>query len=98
MLAYEHFENKLKLTHFIFTRFLDTSLIDVDLQPKYVRVTVKQKIFQIALNDEIKISESTTQRSQMTGNLLIIMPKLTAQGEVRITKHDVKLTGELIVL
>lgn len=30
----------------------------------------------MALNDEIRIDESTSKRSQITGNLLIVMPKL----------------------
>lgn len=57
-------------------RFLDTSLINVDLESNYVRVTIKGKIFQVSLRDEIKIDESTSQRSMTTGHLLIIMPKL----------------------
>jgi protein TilB len=59
-------------------RFLDTSLIDVDVQPNYVRVTIKDKIFQMALNDEVQIDASTSKRSQITGHLLIVMPKLRA--------------------
>lgn len=58
-------------------RYLETSLIDVDLEPKYVRVTLKGKMFQMALNEEIRTSDVTSQRSQMTGHLLIIMPKLS---------------------
>lgn len=57
-------------------RYLDTSLIDVDAQANHIRVTVKKKIFQLALRDEIRISDSTTQRSLATGHLLIVMPKL----------------------
>jgi protein TilB len=48
----------------------------VDVQPNYVRVTIKGKIFQMALNDEIRIDESSSKRSQTTGRLLIVMPKL----------------------
>lgn len=51
-------------------------MIDADIQPNYVRVTAKQKIFQLALDQEIRTSDSTIQRSQTTGHLLIIMPKL----------------------
>jgi protein TilB len=65
-------------------KFLDTSLIDVDVQPNYIRVTVKEKIFQMALNDEVVCSESTSKRSQTTGNLLITMPKLN--GEARLVE------------
>lgn len=57
-------------------KFLDTSLIQVDLQINYVRVDVKGKTFQMALKDEVKISESTSKRSLITGHLLIVMPKL----------------------
>lgn len=52
-------------------------MIDVDAQPNYVRATVKHKIFQLALNDEIRLSATTSKRSQITGHLLITMPKLS---------------------
>lgn len=61
-------------------RFLDTSLIEVDAQPNYIRVTVKGKVFQMALNDEIRVDASTSQRSQITGHLLIVMPKLNGEN------------------
>lgn len=51
-------------------------MIDVDVQPNYVRVCVKDNIFQLGLNDEVNIEASTSQRSIVTGNLLITMPKL----------------------
>lgn len=76
-------------------RFLDTSLIDVDCQPNYVRVTVKGRIFQMALVDEIRVDEATSKRSQTTGRLLIIMPKLSASNLItssttRSKKNDVQ--------
>lgn len=61
-------------------RYLDTSLIDVDAQPKYIRVTVKQKVFQLALNEEIRMDAATSKRSQATGHLLVTMPKLLVDG------------------
>ena len=76
-------QSKSQLSNFIsnlFLRFLDSSLIDVDAQPNYVRVTVKGKIFQMALNDEIHVSASTSKRSQTTGHLLITMPKLNPEN------------------
>ncbi|XP_065161705.1 protein tilB isoform X2 [Atheta coriaria] len=57
-------------------KHLDTSYIDVDLQPLYARVTIKGKIFQYALPEEILTDSSTCQRSQITGHLVLIMPKL----------------------
>ncbi|KAH8286629.1 hypothetical protein KR018_002457, partial [Drosophila ironensis] len=57
-------------------RHLDTSLIDVDVQTNYTRVTVKKKIFQIAYNDEVKPDATVVQRSQTTGHLQITLKKL----------------------
>ncbi|XP_055711540.1 protein tilB [Phlebotomus papatasi] len=57
-------------------KFLDTAHLSVDVQPNYVRVGVKKKIFQLALDEEVKCEESVTQRSEITGHLLVKMPKL----------------------
>ncbi|GBM74859.1 Protein tilB [Araneus ventricosus] len=56
-------------------RFLDTSLLEADVQPNYVRVKVKGKYFQLLLPGEVHPDRSTCQRSQTTGHLVIIMPK-----------------------
>lgn len=34
----------------------------------------------MALNDEIRVDASTSKRSQTTGHLLIVMPKLNAEN------------------
>ncbi|KAL9954199.1 hypothetical protein ACROYT_G041702 [Oculina patagonica] len=57
-------------------KYLDTSLIDLDVQPTYVRVTVKGKVFQLALNEEVNPDSSSAKRSQTTGHLIIEMPKM----------------------
>ncbi|XP_055372062.1 protein tilB [Condylostylus longicornis] len=57
-------------------KFMDTSLLKCDVQPNYVRVDVKDKIFQLHLQNEVKCSESSSKRNQITGQLLIVMPKL----------------------
>ncbi|KAF6720417.1 tilB-like protein [Oryzias melastigma] len=62
-------------------RHMDTSLIDADVQPTYVRVSIKGKIFQIVLPAEVKPDSSTAQRSQTTGHLLLTMP--LADGEIK---------------
>lgn len=56
-------------------KHLDTELIDVDLQPIYVKISIKEKIFQIVFPDEILIDKSTCQRSTTTGHLVIKMPR-----------------------
>ncbi|XP_067462918.1 dynein axonemal assembly factor 11 isoform X2 [Thunnus thynnus] len=65
-------------------RHMDTSLIDIDVQPTYARVSVKGKIFQIVLPAEVKPDSSTAQRSQTTGHLVLTMPR--AEGEIKVTK------------
>lgn len=57
-------------------RYMDTSLIEVDVQPTYVRVMVKGKPFQLALSAEVQPDRSSAKRSQTTGHLLICMPKV----------------------
>ncbi|GFR05582.1 protein tilB homolog [Trichonephila clavata] len=56
-------------------RFLDTSLVEADVQPNYVRVKINGKYFQLLLPEEVHPDMSTSLRSQTTGHLLITMPK-----------------------
>ena len=60
-----------------FSRYLDTALIDVDVQPEFVKVVIKGKVFQITLNEEVCVDSSSAKRSQTTGHLVITMPKVT---------------------
>jgi hypothetical protein len=48
----------------------------VDIQPTYVKVLIKGKIFQIVFPEEINVESSTAQRSQTTGHLVLTMPKV----------------------
>ena len=57
-------------------KYMDTSLLAVDVQPNYVRVTLKGKALQLALNHEVKADSSSAKRSQITGHLVITMPKV----------------------
>ncbi|NXD33130.1 TILB protein, partial [Copsychus sechellarum] len=56
-------------------RHLDTSLLDVDVQPTYICVLVKGKPFQLVLPEEVKPDSSSAKRSQTTGHLVVTMPK-----------------------
>lgn len=57
-------------------KYLDSSLIDVDVQPEYVRVTLKGEVLQLVLREEVSTDNSKAQRSQTTGHLVVTMPKL----------------------
>ncbi|XP_059060627.1 protein tilB [Achroia grisella] len=59
-------------------KHLDTSLVDIDIQPNYVRVVIKGKVFQLHLPEDVDTTNSTAQRSQTTGHLLVTMPKANA--------------------
>ncbi|XP_029655082.1 protein tilB homolog [Octopus sinensis] len=62
-------------------KYLDSSLINVDIQPKYVRVLIKGKVFQLSLGMEISQTRSTCQRSKTSGYLSITMPKVIFNSE-----------------
>ena len=49
------------------------------MQPSYIRVVIKGKVFQLVLNDDVSPDSSTAQRSQTTGHLVVTMPKLSAK-------------------
>ncbi|KAH8965779.1 hypothetical protein BDL97_04G133800 [Sphagnum fallax] len=55
-------------------RYLDTSLIDVDVQPYLVRILVKGKLLQLHLPSEVKTDASIAQRSTTNGHLVVTMP------------------------
>ncbi|CAF0938026.1 unnamed protein product [Adineta steineri] len=57
-------------------RHMDTSLVDVDVQPTYIRITIKGKVLQLALPEEVNTTLSVAERSKTTGHLVIKMPKI----------------------
>lgn len=67
-------------------KYLDTSLIDVDVQPNYARVTVKGKVFQLVLPEEVQPDRSLAQRSQATGHMLLTMPKVKEVVKPEVVK------------
>ncbi|XP_072707258.1 dynein axonemal assembly factor 11 [Ciconia boyciana] len=71
-------------------RHLDTSLLDVDVQPTYIRVLVKGKPFQLVLPEEVKPDSSSAKRSQTTGHLVVSMPKAK---EIILAKQKVSSTS-----
>lgn len=76
----------MKLLTFLFCRFMDTSDLDVDVQPTYVRVTIRKKILQLVLDEEVKIDESSAKRLIGSKLLEITMPKvsyLTMCGRIK---------------
>ncbi|XP_023288496.1 protein tilB homolog, partial [Orussus abietinus] len=59
-------------------RYLDTSYLDVDVQPRYVRVTIKGKVLQLTLPCEVQIDNSSVKRNVVTGHLMVTMPRVNS--------------------
>ena len=57
---------------------MDTSSLDVDVQPTYIRVVVKDKVTQMHWPDEILCDSAQVQRSQTTGELCVKAKKSKA--------------------
>ena len=55
-------------------RFMDTSLMDVDVRPRLVRVLIKGRLLQLRLGSEVLCDKSIAQRSTTTGHLVVTMP------------------------
>lgn len=71
-------------------KHMDTTMLDCDVQPQYVRVVLKGKILQLQLPEEVSGVDSKAQRSQITGHLLITMPKLKPVLRPKQQKADSK--------
>ncbi|KND04944.1 hypothetical protein, variant [Spizellomyces punctatus DAOM BR117] len=71
--------------HVELSKFVDTSLIDVDVQPTWLRISVKGKILQLVLDEEVQTENVLCERSRVTGWLAVTMVK----AHVDKTKADV---------
>ena len=53
---------------------MDTSLVDIDVQPTFVRITIKGQLLQLVLPSEVHSDRSVAQRSLASGDLVVTMP------------------------
>lgn len=75
-------------------KFLDTSAIDIDIQPTWVAIAVKSKEFLIHTPAEVNPDQSKAERSTGTGALVLTMPKLGAIIKApEIVDRPTKLTS-----
>ena len=58
------------------SKYVDTSLIDADVRPRHVRVTIKGKVLQLMLPAEVSTDNAVCQRSKTTGSLVLTMPRV----------------------
>eukprot|EP00752_Nemacystus_decipiens_P004237 g3870.t1 len=57
-------------------KYLDSSLIDLDVHPHYVSIVIKGKVLRLSLQAEVKAGEAKARRSKTTGSLVVTMPKV----------------------
>ncbi|KAJ3124013.1 Protein tilB [Nowakowskiella sp. JEL0407] len=55
------------------SKYIDTSLIDVDVHQTYIRVTVKGKVLQLVLEKDVNVNETICERSKANGELCVTM-------------------------
>ena len=75
-------------------KFLDSSLIDVDVHPTYLSLVIKSKVLRLRLPAEVKSTESKCQRSKTTGSLLVIMPKLNPKENAVTLRVNKKIADQ----
>ncbi|KAI8903761.1 hypothetical protein EDD86DRAFT_93535 [Gorgonomyces haynaldii] len=57
------------------SKFLDTSLIDVDVKPEYLTILIKGKVLQLTMEHRVDPDRVICERSKMSGQLSITMTK-----------------------
>ena len=57
-------------------KHLDSSLVDLDVQPSFLRATIKGKVFQLRFLEEVHSDRAEAKRSSSTGHLVITAPKV----------------------
>ena len=55
---------------------MDPSKYEIDVEPNYVRVTVRGKVFQLRLDAEVRCDATRAERSPATGKLTVTMPRV----------------------
>jgi hypothetical protein len=75
------------------SRFLDTSLVDVDVHPSYVSIVIKGRLFRLRWPEAVRAGEARCQRSQTTGELVVTAPKLTYSKPLAEARRREKAGG-----
>jgi len=60
---------------------MDTSKIDMDVQPTYIRTTIKEKVTQVRLEYEVETDSAKVQRNLTTGIMVAKIKILNFQRQ-----------------
>jgi len=64
-------------------RFIDTSLVDVDVQPSHVSIVIKNKTLRLRFEDEVRPDSGKAERSKINGCLKLTIPKVDTSKVLR---------------
>lgn len=70
-------------------RYLDTSLIDINVNPTWIRIEAKNNVLQLILPAEVNCSQVEALRSQVSGHLVVKM-ELTNDIKAPVLQKEVK--------
>lgn len=59
----------------------------MNINPHWISVKIKKQLTQLKLTEEVIVHESKSERSQITGELLITMKKLNSHEFLRRAKE-----------
>ena len=76
-------------------KHLETSELEVNINPSWLSVRIKKQLTQLRLGEEIVVSESRSERSQLTGELKLTLRKLKSHEFLRVTKEKEKAKAKL---
>ncbi|KAJ3260245.1 Protein tilB [Boothiomyces macroporosus] len=68
------------------SKYLDTSLINVQVNPTFVCITIKEKILQLLFEHPVKPDSQYLERSKLTGQLAITVARQSFSGIVDLEK------------
>lgn len=72
-------------------KYLDTSYIDIDIQPRWVRLLIKGRLLQLYLPDEVSPDLCSARRKISTGALTLTLPTVVVDVEKYRKKQGVLL-------
>ncbi|GMF60634.1 unnamed protein product [Phytophthora fragariaefolia] len=83
-------------------RFLDTSLVDVDVHPSYVSIVAKNKVLRLKFPELVHSDAGKAERSKVTGTLRLTLPKANLtptqqlRAELYLEEQEKKLKNDKI--
>ncbi|KAI9208418.1 uncharacterized protein BJ171DRAFT_419333, partial [Polychytrium aggregatum] len=72
------------------SKFLDSSLIGIDVHPTHIKLTIKGKILQLVFDEEVQPSKVSCERSIASGELVVTMLKVASVDDIIDVSKEIK--------